>query len=40
MRVWWEFGQMGEIRVKRENKRKEMREIKWEFAQMIIAEND
>ena len=39
-RVWWEFGQMGEIRVKRENKRKEMREIKWEFAQMIIAEND
>ena len=25
---------MGEMKVKRENKRKEMREIKWEFAQI------
>ena len=28
MRVWWEFGQMGEIRAKRENERKEIREIR------------
>ena len=35
MRVWWEFGQIGEMRVKRENEeRKGMREIKWEFAQI------
>ena len=33
MRVWWEFGQMEEIRVKIENERKEMRKIKWELAQ-------
>ena len=25
MSVWWEFGQMGEMRVKTENERKEMR---------------
>ena len=31
----WEFGnEILEIRVKRENERKEMREIKWEFAQI------
>ena len=34
MRVWWEFGQIGEIRVKIENERKEMRKKKWEFAQI------
>ena len=28
------FGQMGEIRVKIENERKEMRKIKWVFAQI------
>ena len=27
MRAWWEFGQMQEMRVKRENGRKEMREF-------------
>ena len=46
MRVWWEFGQMGEMRVERENESKEKREIIWEFAQIrvpwqiCIAEND
>ena len=34
MSVWWEFGQMGEMRVKTENERKEMRGNKWEFGQI------
>ena len=33
LRIWkWEFGEITEMRVKREKGRKEMREIKWEFA--------
>ena len=36
MRAWWEFGQIGEMRAKRENERKEKREIKWEFAQIRV----
>ena len=34
MSVSWEFGQMGEMRVKTENERKEMRGNKWEFGQI------
>ena len=33
MRVWWEFGQMGEMKVKIENEIKEMRENGWYFGQ-------
>ena len=36
-RVWWEFDQIREMRMKRENERKETREIKWEFAQILSS---
>ena len=42
LRIWkWEFDvslvKSKDVRVKRENDRKEMREIKWEFAQITSS---